>query len=145
MILVYKYRKYLLFFLHCLIFAVFSYSVFSKASNFDYFINNLEKSPFLSNIDAKTVGILIIIIELFVPFSLFFEKTTYIGYLLSFFLFFIFTGYLLMMFNFSPYLPCSCGGFIEALSWSQHIYFNGAFLVISGGLFFANRFDLKNE
>jgi hypothetical protein len=39
------------------------------------------------------------------------------------------------MFLLSPYLPCSCGGLIEALSWRQHIFFNLAVMAISLLLF----------
>jgi hypothetical protein len=53
------------------------------------------------------------------------------GLYASFFLMSLFTAYLMIMLNVSYYVPCSCGGVLEKLSWNQHIVFNVFFIVIS--------------
>ena len=130
-----KNKKYILLAFHYSIFIVFLYSAISKSMNVELFINNLDKSPFFFNLNTKFLAFLIITIEFLIPGVLFFESTSKIGYISSFFLLFVFTGYILMMIVFSPYLPCSCGGLIEHLSWNQHIYFNILFMCFSFILF----------
>lgn len=131
----YKNKRHNLLILHYCIFILFLYSAISKSMDFELFVNNLYKSPFFSNLNPKLLAIVVIAIEFFIPAVLFFDSTSKIGYLSSFFLLFVFTGYILMMFWLSPYLPCSCGGLIEALSWEQHVYFNILFMIFSFTLF----------
>jgi putative oxidoreductase len=40
-------------------------------------------------------------------------------------LFAIYTGSILL--HFSPYVPCSCGGVIKHLTWTQHLFFQSLF------------------
>ncbi|SDO58114.1 hypothetical protein SAMN05421820_116121 [Pedobacter steynii] len=131
MILAYKSRKYVLLLGHYLIFILFLYSAFSKANKFELFVNNLDKSPFFANTYTSYIAIIVIAIEFLIPILLFSNRTTKLGYLLSFLLLFMFTGYIIMMMTLSPYLPCTCGGLLEVLSWNQHIYFNLFFMAIS--------------
>lgn len=43
----------------------------------------------------------------------------------------LFTGYILSMVLWAEKLPCHCGGAIEKLSWTQHIWFNLAFIALA--------------
>jgi hypothetical protein len=43
----------------------------------------------------------------------------------------LFTGYIIALLTFSDKLPCSCGGVIELMSWSQHIIFNSLFIALA--------------
>jgi hypothetical protein len=43
----------------------------------------------------------------------------------------LFTGYILSMVLWAKKLPCHCGGAIEKLSWTQHIWFNLAFIALA--------------
>ncbi|MFD2595153.1 MauE/DoxX family redox-associated membrane protein [Sphingobacterium griseoflavum] len=139
-----KYRNYFFNFFHYIIFVLFMYAAFSKTLKFDVFVNNLGKSPFFENINISLIAIIVIALEYSVPFLLFFEKTAKFGYLTSFVLFLLFSGYIVMLLQISPYLPCSCGGFTEVLSWTQHIYFNIFFLVVSVLLFlFSDNIPLR--
>ena len=43
-----------------------------------------------------------------------------------------FTGYItLIQMNYYGRIPCSCGGVIKSLSWTQHLYFNLTFITIN--------------
>jgi len=42
-----------------------------------------------------------------------------------------FTLYIISALIWEKKLPCHCGGAIEKLSWSQHIWFNLAFIIIA--------------
>ena len=44
-------------------------------------------------------------------------------------IFTVYTGVILM--HFFPYVPCSCGGVIKRLTWTQHLILNLSFVAIS--------------
>jgi hypothetical protein len=35
-----------------------------------------------------------------------------------------FTTYIILILNFSSFIPCSCGGILEKLGWTEHLIFN---------------------
>jgi hypothetical protein len=49
----------------------------------------------------------------------------------------MFTTYIIIILNFTSFTPCSCGGVLEDLGWTEHLIFNIAFIVLSAvALFF---------
>jgi uncharacterized membrane protein YphA (DoxX/SURF4 family) len=48
----------------------------------------------------------------------------------SFGLMVIFSAYIITILNFSEYVPCSCGGILENMSWRQHFWFNAGFVAL---------------
>lgn len=129
-------HSYAITLLQCLVFFLFLYSGITKTIGFGLFVNSLDKSLFFNDFNTRGIGIAVITAEFAIPLLLFFESTVLYGYLLSFLLLLLFTAYILLMFMLSPFLPCSCGGLIESLSWGQHIVFNLVFIGISLLLFF---------
>ena len=120
--------------LHGAVFTLFLYSAINKTIGFSNFVNELDKSIFFTNLNTSFIAYSIIMLEYLIPMLLFFVRTKRLGYILSFFLLMLFTIYIAMIFKFSPYLPCSCGGLIAALSWKQHFVFNILFMSISAFL-----------
>jgi hypothetical protein len=121
---------------------VYIYSGLQKIIDFDNFKSIISKSPLLPNGFAKVIAYSIITLELLIAFLFFIKKFRVIAFLFSFFLLLLFTGYIILMLLYSPYLPCSCGGFIEQLSWSQHILFNLVLLMFSlGGFLIGNKIE----
>lgn len=54
------------------------------------------------------------------------------GFVLASLLMSAFTGYaLLIILEQFPFIPCSCGGMLESLSWEQHLLANSLFLILS--------------
>jgi hypothetical protein len=43
----------------------------------------------------------------------------------------LFTGYVYTILQFADHIPCSCGGLISALSWSQHLLFNTVITILT--------------
>jgi hypothetical protein len=62
---------------------------------------------------------------------LFFSTTRKYGLVTSTILMAIFTIYISYMLLFTSNLPCSCGGVLKQLNWSQHLVFNVIFLLLS--------------
>ncbi len=110
---------------------IYLYSFIDKLKNFQEFVSNLSKSPYLNTINSLFLAVVVLFFEIFIPILLLFDKSKELGYLLSFLMIFSFTGYIVIMMVYSPYLPCSCGGFIESLSWEGHLFLNLFILFIS--------------
>ncbi|NUY81907.1 hypothetical protein HUK80_13465 [Flavobacterium sp. MAH-1] len=108
---------------------LFVYASVSKLLEFDHFRIQLGKSPLLSVfaevlVWAVPVGELLIVALLCLP------KLRVAGLWASFFVMLLFTAYIAIMLNFSSYVPCSCGGILEDLDWTEHLVFNIAVSVL---------------
>jgi hypothetical protein len=113
-----------------LLIILFVYAALSKLGSYERFTVQLSKSPFITSI-STLVAWSIPTVELLIALLLTIKRTRLIGLYASFFLMSLFTAYLMIMLNFSYYIPCSCGGVLEYLSWNQHIVFNVFFIAIS--------------
>ncbi len=54
-------------------------------------------------------------------------KYKIIGFYAALGLMIAFTGYIIAITQFSQYIPCSCGGILEKLGWTEHLIFNIVF------------------
>lgn len=43
----------------------------------------------------------------------------------------MFTTYIFIILNFSTFVPCSCGGILEKMGWTEHLIFNISFLLLA--------------
>jgi hypothetical protein len=110
---------------------IYLYSGLEKIIDFEKFVSTLSKSPFIPYELVKLTAVLIIIIEILLVIFISSSKFKLYGFLISFLLLLLFESYIVLMIIYSPYLPCSCGGFIEYLSWNQHIIFNMILMILS--------------
>lgn len=109
---------------------LFLYTSVSKLLDFENFQIQLGQSPMLSAF-AGWVSWGIILIELFVSGLLLFDKTRRLGLYLAFVLMVMFTTYIIIILNFSSFVPCSCGGVFEKMGWTEHLIFNIVFLLLA--------------
>lgn len=109
---------------------LFVYATVSKLLDFENFQVQLGQSPLLSAF-AGWVSWGVLLIELFTAGLLVFEKTRRIGLYMAFALMTMFTTYIVIILNFSSYVPCSCGGVLEKMGWTEHLVFNIAFILIA--------------
>jgi hypothetical protein len=114
-----------------LLIILFIYTALSKLSDYNRFTTQLSKSPFITSY-AMTIAWALPAVEILISLLLVITRTKLIGLYASFFLMSLFTAYLITMLNFSYYIPCSCGGALQYLSWNEHIVFNSFFIVIAG-------------
>lgn len=113
-----------------LLISLFTYAAVSKLMTYTNFKFQLKRSPYLTNI-AGFVSFLLPTIEIAISVLLVKRNTRLFGFYGAFFLMCLFTGYIYIMLNYSPYLPCTCGGVLSSMSWNQHLYFNICFMVLS--------------
>jgi len=108
---------------------LFVYAAISKFVDFQKFKIELGKSPILSAY-AGLIAITIPLIEIVLAILLVFRIKQYYVLYMSFSLMVIFTAYIVVILQFSPYIPCSCGGIIQNMTWNQHLIFNITFLLM---------------
>jgi uncharacterized membrane protein YphA (DoxX/SURF4 family) len=109
---------------------LFVYAATVKLMDYQKFTVQLGQSPMLTDW-ALILGWLVPGIELLISILLVFERTRSKGLYGAFVLMVMFTAYIVIVTRFSSYVPCSCGGVIEKLSWSQHLIFNVVFIFLS--------------
>src|SRR5579872_238198 len=114
-----------------LIILLFIYAASSKLLDYTKFRVELGKSPLLTAF-AGLVAWSIPLIEIGIALLLAFVRTRLLGLYASFTLMVLFTAYIVYILNFSPYVPCSCGGVLQKLDWRTHLIFNSIFVALSG-------------
>lgn len=105
------------------------YAASSKLMGYTDFKIELGKSPILG-LYAGYIAWLIPVLEIGIALLLSFEKLRMPGLLLFVGIMAMFTAYIIMILNYSAYIPCTCGGILEKMTWKEHLIFNIAFVVI---------------
>lgn len=117
--------------LSTLILTMFLYAAFSKYFDWNAFTRSMYDQPF----EKWFVQVLIIAVppvEIMTAVLLMFERTRFIGMVISTLLMTAFTCYIaLALWGAFAKMPCSCGGIIKRLSWKGHLLFNLFFLSVS--------------
>lgn len=68
------------------------------------------------------------------------------GLYASFGLMVLFSCYIIAITRFSEYIPCSCGGILQNITWNQHLVINIFFLLLgaAGVLLYRDREKIKS-
>jgi uncharacterized membrane protein YphA (DoxX/SURF4 family) len=115
----------------CLLYILlFVYAAVSKLLDFQNFQAQLGQSPLLSAFTG-IVSWVVPIAELFIALLLIFPKYRLAGLFSAFSLMVLFTTYIIIILNFSSFIPCSCGGILEKLGWTEHLIFNIGFILLA--------------
>ncbi|WP_338193679.1 MauE/DoxX family redox-associated membrane protein [Flagellimonas marinaquae] len=109
---------------------LFVYAATSKLMDFQQFRVQLGQSPILTAY-ADWIAWLVPLTEYALAILLSMESTRYKALYVTLGLMTMFTTYIILVLNFSDYIPCSCGGVLEDLGWTEHIVFNLFFIVLS--------------
>lgn len=113
-----------------LIIGLFVYAAVSKLIDYDRFEATIGKSPLITN-HARWLAPLIPFGELGISLALLLPKFRMIGLYMSFILMLTFTIYIAYILTFSPYIPCSCGGILNNMGWTEHLFFNVVYTIIT--------------
>jgi putative oxidoreductase len=110
---------------------LFVYASVSKFLAFHQFIGEINNQP-LPNSWTPFLVWTIPGSEILISILLIFERTRLVGFVASLVFMSVFTIYtLIILFHGFSYVPCSCGGVIEKLTWGQHLALNLFFVCIS--------------
>lgn len=115
----------------CFLFVLlFTYAALSKIIDFQKFRIELAKSPLITNW-ASFIAWFIPTIEIIISIMLAIPKFRLIALYASFTLMVLFTTYIIAIMKFADFVPCSCGGILQNMSWREHLLFNIAFVLIA--------------
>lgn len=109
---------------------LFIYASVNKLVDYENFSTELAKSPLLTAF-AGWVAWAVPVAELVVVALLTVPRWCLAGLYAAFSLMTMFTAYIVAILKFSDYVPCSCGGVLQNMSWSQHLVFNIAFVLLA--------------
>ncbi|TXF77796.1 DoxX family protein [Chryseobacterium sp.] len=109
---------------------LFCYAAVSKMLDFENFQVQIGQSPLLSAY-AGFVSYAVIAAELVIAGLLLYERTRLVGLYASFTLMVAFTVYIYLILNYSDFVPCSCGGILEKMGWTEHLIFNVGCVVLA--------------
>lgn len=110
---------------------LFIYAATSKMFDFENFQVQLAQSPLLSAY-AGLISYAVILIEVVIAGLLLFKGARLWGLYATFALMTAFSMYIYLILNYSDFVPCSCGGILEKMSWTQHFVFNVVGVVVAG-------------
>lgn len=109
---------------------LFVYAALTKLLDYQKFVVQLGQSPILTDY-AQVLAVVVPFIELGISLMLIFPKTRLKGLYAAFALMVMFTTYIVFASRFSDYVPCSCGGVLEGMTWTQHLIFNTVFVLLA--------------
>src|ERR1051325_2149346 len=109
---------------------LFIYAAATKLMDYDKFMLQIGQSPVLTAF-AGVVVWLVPAIEVVIAMLLMTKRLRLAGLYASFCLMVMFTAYIVVITRFSEYVPCSCGGVLQKLSWDEHLVFNIGFVMLA--------------
>lgn len=109
---------------------LFTYAAVTKLLDYNDFSIQIGQSPLLSAF-AGFVAIAVPVTELLIVLLLSIPRSRSTGLYLSLCLMVMFTTYIFLILNFSSNIPCSCGGILEKMGWTEHLVFNIGCIVLA--------------
>ncbi|MHA7831830.1 MAG: MauE/DoxX family redox-associated membrane protein [Flagellimonas sp.] len=125
-----KYRNLTVETISLLFVMLFVYAATSKLWDFQQFKVQLGQSPILTAY-AGWLAWLVPLTEYLLVILLLQRSRRLSALYAAFGLMVMFTTYIILVLNFSDYIPCSCGGVLENLGWTEHIVFNLFFIALA--------------
>ncbi|MCY1515491.1 hypothetical protein D9M68_500790 [compost metagenome] len=111
-------------------FLLFLYAAVSKLIDYESSELRMAKSPIITEFATILVW-LVPAVEIIIALMLVIPKTIMLGLYAALALMSMFTAYIIAILNFSDTIPCSCGGVLEQLSWTEHLVFNLTFIIMA--------------
>lgn len=109
---------------------LFTYAAANKLIDYQKFTVQIGLSPLLTGFSGF-IPWMVITIEFIISFLLLLPRFRLVALFASFGLMTMFTAYIVAILKFSSFVPCSCGGVLEKLGWTEHLIFNSCFVVLS--------------
>ena len=125
-----SYKNAIVYIICLLYIFLFVYAAVSKFLDFENFQAQLGQSPLLSAFTGS-ISYAVLIAEIIISILLCFSKSRYVGLYAAFFLMVMFTAYIVVILNYTSFIPCSCGGILEKMEWKGHLIFNTIFCLLA--------------
>jgi len=126
--------------------SLFLYTAYAKIIDHDRFLKGLTRVHLISGF-AVFLSFAVPIVEIIVVLLLLIPRIAITGLYCFITIMTVFTIYIISAMTWEKKLPCSCGGAIEKLSWSQHIWFNLTYISIAIFALWLNKLNtsFKNQ
>lgn len=108
---------------------LFLYAALTKLMDYQKFVVQLGQSPMLTPI-AEFMAWLVPAVEIVIAALLMIPRTRYLGLCASTWLMAAFSTYIVIITQYAFYVPCSCGGILNSLGWTEHFIFNLVFVAL---------------
>lgn len=130
----------------CFLFIVlFTYAAVTKLMDYQKFTVQIGQSPLLTDF-AGVLAWLVPGSELVIAGMLAIPRLRQVGFYAAFGTMVMFTAYIIAILQFAERVPCSCGGVLEAMGWTEHLVFNIGFVVLGlVGIFLNGQEGKTNE
>lgn len=109
---------------------LFVYAATNKLMDVDLFRAQIGKSPMIMG-HSQWLAWFVPGVEIVISAMFMFPRLLLVALYASFSLMFAFTGYITFILTFSPYVPCSCGGILNSMGWTEHLIFNTGFTLLA--------------
>jgi len=105
------------------------YAALTKLLDYQKYVIQLGQSPMLTRY-SPYLAWGVPFLELLIAALLIIPHTRFLALYAALSLMVMFTTYIVLASRFSDYVPCSCGGVLEGMSWTQHLIFNVVFVLL---------------
>jgi len=109
---------------------LFVYAAATKFIEYKKFTVQVGMSPLLPDL-AKSIAWFVPTLEIIIAIMLTVERFRLIALYSSFSLMAFFTTYVAGILTLADHVPCSCGGVLEKLGWTEHLVLNSGFLLMA--------------
>lgn len=109
---------------------LFVYTAVSKFLDYENFRAVIGQSPLLTRF-APVLAIVVPVAEIVIALLLVLPRYRRTGLYASFAMMMLFTTYIIVLMTLAEKIPCSCGGVISRMTWTQHLYFNIFFVLLA--------------
>ena len=122
---------------------LFLYAATSKLIEYDKSQLQMSKSPIITDY-AHVLVWMVPALEIIISIMLVINRTVMLALYAALGLMCLFTVYIYAILNFSDNIPCSCGGVLQKMTWSQHLLFNIVFILLAiGGILLQSKITNK--
>ncbi len=122
-------ESYFKIFLYYALIVFISYTLMNKLLKIESFQMNIAKTGVFSETYIYIVSYITLLIEISSIITLVFFKNK--GLIFSFFMFLLFTFYIIYLRLFDKYEVCGCGGILNGLSFGIHLAINIGLIAIT--------------
>jgi uncharacterized membrane protein YphA (DoxX/SURF4 family) len=135
-------KQFVADFIASLFILLFVYAALSKLLDYDEFRVQVSKSPLLTAYSGWVIW-LVPAVEIAIALLLAIPRWRLPALYASFTLMVTFTAYIVAILHFSDFIPCSCGGILQNMSWNQHLVFNIVFIILAltGVLLYFSKYE----
>lgn len=108
---------------------LFTYAAVTKLLDYQKFTVQIGQSPLLTDF-AGVLAWAVPVGELIIAGMLAVGRLRQFGLYASFTIMVLFTAYIVAILQLDEGIPCSCGGVLESMGWTEHLVFNIFFVVL---------------